>query len=86
MKTQARHDLSEFHRYIGDKINRGETSLSPEQVLDEWRTLQPDCDAAESDLAAIQEALDDMAKGDLGIPFEEFDRAFRMRNALPSKS
>jgi hypothetical protein len=86
MKTQSTHDLSKFHRYIGDKINRGETSMSPEQVLDEWLTLQPDYAAAETDRTAIQEAIDDMANGDLGIPFEEFDEAFRLRHELPSKS
>jgi len=86
MKTESTHDLSEFHRYIGDKINRGQTSMSPEQVLDEWRDLQPDYVAAETDLAAIQEAIDDMANGDSGIPFEEFDGAFRLRHKLPSKS
>ncbi len=37
----------------------------------------------EEDMAAIQEALQDMANGDKGIPFEEFDRDFRERHRLP---
>jgi hypothetical protein len=33
---------------------------------------------------AIQEALDDVANGDRGVPFEEFDREFRKRHNLPA--
>jgi len=42
-------------------------------------------EAGAADLAAIREALDDMAKGERGIPFEEFDREFRKRHNLPAK-
>ena len=37
-------------------------------------------------LAALAElkALDDMAKGDHGMPFDEFDREFRKRHNLPA--
>jgi len=41
--------------------------------------IQPD------DVAAIQEALDDLAKGDKGILFEDFHREFRERHHLPSR-
>jgi hypothetical protein len=53
--------------------------------LDEWRRLHPDAEASDEDVAAIQEALTDMANNDRGIPFEEFDRAFRKRHNLPGK-
>ena len=84
MNTQYANELGDFHRFVGEKIHNGETSLSPEQVLDEWRILQPE--DAKGDLAAIQEAIDDMEQGDVGIPFEEFDRDFRARRNLPANS
>ena len=34
--------------------------------------------------SAIEEALDDVAKGDRGIPFEEFDRDFCNRHNIPA--
>jgi len=39
----------------------------------------------ESDIDAIQEAIDDMDQGDAGISFEEFDRDFRARRMLPTR-
>lgn len=39
-------------------------------------------DLDESDLAAIQEAVDALNNGDRGVPFEEFDRAFRVRHNI----
>jgi hypothetical protein len=86
MNTQSLDDLREFHRFVGEKVNNGGASLSPEEVLDEWRDLHPDPEAAKEDLAAIQEAIDDMENGDNGISFEEFDRDFRNRRKLPPQS
>ena len=37
------------------------------------------------EVAAIKEALDDMANGDAGMPFDDFDREFRRRHNLPAK-
>jgi hypothetical protein len=85
MNTQSLNDLADFHRYVSEKVHRGETALSPEQVLDEWRTLRPDPIEVEDDLAAIQEAIDDIENGDKGIPVDEFDRDFRARHNLPPR-
>ena len=78
-------ELREFHNFLADKLSNGGADLSPEEALDEWRQLHPEEQATSEDLAAIQEALDDMAKGERGIPFEEFDRDFRKRHNLPVK-
>lgn len=85
MSSQA-NDLRDFHRFVGEKVENGRVSLSPEEVLDEWRILHPDSEAVAEDIAAIQEAIDDMEKGDTGISFDEFDRDFRARRNLPAKS
>jgi hypothetical protein len=86
MNTLSIDELRDFHRFVGDKVNNGGATLSPEEVLDEWRMLHPDPEAVAEDVAAIQEAIDDMEKGDTGIPLEEFDRNFRARHNLQPKS
>jgi len=80
------HDIDElrdFHRFLTEKVGSEAADLSPEEALDEWRRLHPPADSSE-DAAAIREALEDLAKGDRGIPFDEFDREFRKRHNLPA--
>ena len=73
MSSQTIEELREFHRFLTDKLKADGIDLSPEEALDEWRRLHPQAQALDEDVAAIREALDDLAKGDRGIPFEEFD-------------
>ena len=63
------------------RVNNGGAALSPEEVLDEWRAINPEI-GAERDIEAIQEALDDMEHGDRGMPFDQWDREFRRRHNL----
>jgi hypothetical protein len=77
-------ELREFHRFLADKLNGDRIDLSPEEALDEWRRLHPQTQALAEDVTAIREALEDMAKGDRGIPFDQFDRDFRQRHNLPA--
>ncbi len=84
MLTEAIEELREFHRFLTDKLRVDGIDLSPEEALDEWRRLHPQTQAFDEEVAAIREALDDMAKGDRGIPFDEFDRDFRKRHNLPT--
>jgi hypothetical protein len=86
MSTQPTNDLQGFHQFVGDKVNAGGAAQSPEEILDEWRLLHPSPNDVSDELAAIQEAIDDLENGDLGVPFEEFDRDFRARRQLPPKS
>lgn len=86
MNAQSLDDLRDFHRFVGEKVSNGAGSLSPEEVLDEWRILHPDPKAVEEDMAAIQQAIEDMENGDTGILFAEFDRDFRARRMLPPQS
>ena len=85
MNPQSVEELYDFHRFVGEKLNNCGAGASPEEALDEWRRLHPEAESGEDDLSAIQEALDDRAKGDEGIAFEEFDRAFRERHRLPNR-
>jgi hypothetical protein len=84
MASEIIEELREFHRFLANKLDTNGVDLSPEEALDEWRRLHPQTKALDEEVAAIQEALDDMAKGDQGIPFDQFDRDFRKRHNLPA--
>lgn len=84
MSFQMAEELREFHRYLTEKVGSQATDLSPEEALDEWRRLHPQADALDNDEAAIREALGDVARGDRGIPFDQFDREFRIRHNFPA--
>lgn len=79
-------ELREFHEFLAKKLSHGGADLSPEEALDEWRGAHPESQALADEAAAIMEALQDMAHGDAGVPFEQFDREFRARHNLPAKS
>src|SRR5439155_26265117 len=84
MATQT-NELRDFHEFLGEKLSNSGVSLSPEEALDEWREQHPESQELTDDVAAIKEALDDMANGDAGMPFDDFDREFRRRHQLPAK-
>lgn len=84
MPSKLVEELRDFHRFLTDKLSADGIDLSPEEAVDEWRRLYPQTQSFDEDVAAIQEALDDMAKGDSGIPFDQFDRDFRNRYNLPT--
>ena len=86
MNTPSRNELYDFHQFVGNLVKNNSAVRSPEDALQEWRALHPDAEAAAVENAAIQEAIDDLEAGDEGIPFEEFDRAFRERHQLPPRT
>lgn len=92
MATSLSNDLLEFHRFVAEKLADGQGNLSPEEVVDQWRVLHPapegvaEPEKLAADVAAVREALADMAAGDMGIPFEDFDREFRGTHNLPPRS
>jgi hypothetical protein len=55
-------------------------------VPDEWRRLLPHEQDFDEEVAAIQQALDDIARGDKGDLFEDFDRDFRKRHHIPGSN
>jgi hypothetical protein len=84
MPTEMIEELRDFHRFLTDKLHADGIDLFPEEALNEWRRLHPQAQAFDEEVAAIREALDDMAKGDRGIPFDQFDGDFRKRHNLPA--
>jgi hypothetical protein len=84
MPTETIRELREFHRFLTDKLDADGIDMSPEEVLDERRRLHPQTQAFDEDLAAIREALDDVSKGDHGIPFDQFEGAFGSDATCPT--
>ncbi len=78
-------ELREFVGFLDEKLRNSDAELSPEEALDEWRTIHSAEADSEEEVAAIQETLDDLANGEIGTLYEEFDRDFRERHHLPKK-
>ena len=83
MSVQTTDELQEFHRFISEKLRNGAARLSPEEALDEWRDLHPGPEVDDEEFAAIQEAIDDMAKGDRGRDVDEVIAEIRSQCGLP---
>ena len=86
MSAHPPDSLREFHRFVGEVVAKGGDALSPEEVLDEWRRLHPGPAEVEEETAAIAEAIADLDAGEVGIPFEEFDRDFRASHGFTPPS
>ncbi len=82
MSAIVADELDSFHQFLSDKLKTETTRSSPEQVLDEWRSLHPD----PNEFEAIRESLVAMHAGDRGISLEDFDREFRQKNGLAAQS
>jgi hypothetical protein len=83
MRHESTNELLQFRDFIDKKLNNGSNDLSPEEALDEWRETHPEADEAEDTVAAIQEALDDMANGDRGRSADELIAEIRSQYGLP---
>jgi hypothetical protein len=81
MATNLTHqnELAEFHRFLSEKITNGGCSLSPEEVLDEWRADHPSSEEFAASVVAVRQALADMDRGDLGRPADEVIAEIRRR-------
>jgi hypothetical protein len=79
-------ELAQFHDFLAEKLAHGSSHLSPEEVLDEWRTTHPASEASADDYEAVRQALAAMEAGDTGVPLEEFDRRMRAKHGLPPRA
>jgi hypothetical protein len=81
MSAGVQSELASFHQFVGQQLS-DTPQISPEEVLELWRTEHPTSDDFAESVAALREALADMAAGDEGISFVDFDREFRARRKL----
>jgi hypothetical protein len=82
MSTDANYELQSFHQFIGEQLNIGHTSSSPEEALEIWRLQNRSREEFQEDVEAIRQALADMEAGDTGTPVEEFLTEFERRHQL----
>ena len=82
MSSDAQHELLSFHHFVSEQIRLGVPYSSPEEAVEAWRLRNRTPEEMAEDVQAVREALADMAAGDRGRPFEEFDREFSNRHKL----
>ncbi len=82
MKTQLINELRAFHAFLGEELAKGDADMSPEDAVDIWRETHSD-EGFTDDVAAIQEALDSVDRGEHGIRLEDFDHELRKEFNLP---
>jgi hypothetical protein len=76
-------ELAAFRDFLSEKLSNGGADLSPEEALAEWREAHSDPFELEDDLTAIKAALQELADGERGTSFEEFDREIRREFNFP---
>jgi hypothetical protein len=84
MSSAFQPELAEFHHFLGQQLAAGTMHLSPEEALDEWRLAHPSPETRRDDVAAVREALADMAAGDRGKSLADFYSDFDARHGLAS--
>jgi hypothetical protein len=82
MSTNSQGELASFHQFVAIKLSENRADLSPEEVLELWREKHPPLGDSDDATAALREALNSIAAGDDGIPFDEFERDFRLRHGI----
>lgn len=83
MALDTKSELAEFHAFLGERLKNGGSRLSPEEALEEWRTVRPSPEELQESVAAVRRALEQAERGE-GVSLEDFDRQFRQRHNLPS--
>jgi hypothetical protein len=76
-------ELQAFHEFVAVQLANGGSSLTPEECVDLWRQQNPSEEELHAGAAAINEALEDLERGDLGVPFSEFMADLRAKKRLP---
>ncbi len=87
MSTDSHYELQQFHQFITDALAGSEPPPSPEEALDQWRSIHPSNNDDGDDVdefndydetvAAIQEALDDPRPS---VPWEVLKQELRARH------
>jgi hypothetical protein len=85
MKSQSLDDLREFYEFVGEKLHNGGAGLSPEEAVNQWRALHPSSEELSQSVAAVRQALADLAGGDQGRPVDEVLTELRRRYQLSDK-
>lgn len=63
MQGTIQADLRQFREFLIQKVDGNPVDLTPEDVLDQWRTSHPLPGELEASAAEIQQTLDEMRPG-----------------------
>jgi hypothetical protein len=66
MSASLTCELEAFRQFLVSRLSPGETSLTPEEILVEWRVKHPLPDDLAESLFQVRQALADMQGGDRG--------------------
>jgi hypothetical protein len=83
MNTQVSQELRFFKDFVSEKLESGDAGLTPEEALDQWRSMNPDPEDLQQSVAAVRKALIDMENGDRGRPADDVLSDLRKRYQLP---
>jgi hypothetical protein len=85
MPTERYNDLPAFKEFVDGKLSNGGAHLTVDEVVALWEIENHTEEEREEPLEAMRRGLSDLEAGRTR-PFEEFDREFRARRGLPSRS
>jgi hypothetical protein len=75
--------LASFYHFATDRLAEGGAQPSLDELYDEWRIENPTPEEFAANVAAIQEALDEMNSGVPGRDAGEIVRELREKYQLP---
>ncbi len=82
MGMEMSSDLFQFYDFLGVKLSQGDADLSPEEVLDEWRTRHPLPEHLAVSVGDLRQALAEADRGE-GVPLAEVFDELRRNIPLP---
>jgi hypothetical protein len=85
MATDRANDLRAFKGFIEEKLSNGGADLTLDEALVHWEIENQTDEEREDTLRAMGQGLSDV-EGGRTRPFEEFDREFRSKHGLHSRS
>ena len=85
MGIERVNDLRAFKGFIEDKLSNGGADLTLDEDLVHWEVENQTDEEREDTLRAIGEGLSDIEAGRTR-PLEEYDREFRSKHGLASRS
>jgi len=81
MATDLQNDFQDFHRFIGEKIDVGDSAISLEQALQEFRAYQRDLQRFQND---TRQSLEESKRGE-STPLDIDDVIERGKHRLAQK-
>ncbi|HWL10774.1 MAG TPA: hypothetical protein VNQ76_20370 [Planctomicrobium sp.] len=69
--------IEAFHEFASEQVRKGETTWTLGELVDLWELQNLTADEFSENVAAIQEAIDDLQNGETGRPAMELVRELR---------